>query len=59
MWTVKRGDTIDGIAAAVYLDPRLWRPIAEANGLDDPHHLVPGTVLLIPTLMFGFRGRRL
>lgn len=58
VWTVKRGDTIDGIAAAVYLDARLWRPIADANDLEDPHHLVPGTLLSIPTVMFGFKSRR-
>ncbi len=47
---VKRGESLSSIAAEEYEDPRLWRPIAEENGLDDPLVLVPGTVLLIPTL---------
>lgn len=33
---VKIGDTLPVIAADEYGDARLWRLIAEANGLDDP-----------------------
>jgi nucleoid-associated protein YgaU len=47
---VKRGDTLSSIAAEEYLDPRLWRPIAAENAIDDPRHIAPGIVLLIPTL---------
>jgi len=47
---VKRGDTLSSIAAEEYRDPRLWRPIAEKNDMDDPIDLIPGTVLLVPTL---------
>jgi nucleoid-associated protein YgaU len=36
VWTVKAGDKLPLIAAKVYGDPRLWRPIAEANGIDNP-----------------------
>jgi len=50
MRTVKRGDTLSTIAAQEYLDPFLWRPIAEENAIDDPYILAPGTVLSIPTL---------
>jgi len=46
----KRGDTLSSIAAEEYNDPRLWRPIAVENNLDDPLALAPGTALLIPTL---------
>jgi Contractile injection system tube protein len=49
---VKRGDRIDHIAAEEYGDPAKWRPIAEANNLDDPSHLVAGAVLSIPPLDF-------
>jgi Contractile injection system tube protein/LysM domain len=49
-WVVKRGDTLSSIAAQEYLDPRLWRPIADENAIDDPNHIIPGSVLLIPTL---------
>jgi hypothetical protein len=47
---VKVGETLDRIAAETYGDPRLWRPIAGANDIEDPLHLTPGTVLLIPIL---------
>jgi LysM repeat protein len=49
---VTRGETLAGIAARYYQDPRLWRPIAVANGLDDPRALPPGTELRIPSLPF-------
>jgi nucleoid-associated protein YgaU len=49
VWIAKRGDTLTGIAFMEYNDPTLWRPIADANNLDDPLKLTPGTALLIPT----------
>lgn len=47
---LKSGDRIDNIAADEYGDPAKWRPIAEANDLDDPFQLEPGYVLIIPRL---------
>jgi hypothetical protein len=47
---VKSGDRIDNIAAEEYGDPELWRPIADANNLDDPSWLEPGTMLVLPRL---------
>jgi nucleoid-associated protein YgaU len=47
---IKRGETLSNVAAEEYRDPGLWRPIAHENNIDDPLSLVPGTVLLIPTL---------
>jgi nucleoid-associated protein YgaU len=54
---VRRGDTLSSIAAVEYLDPGLWRPIADHNGLDDPLDLEPGMVLLLPTLTVSRSGR--
>jgi nucleoid-associated protein YgaU len=48
--TVRRGDTLNGIAGREFGDPANWRPIAEANGIDDPLSLQPGQVLLIPAI---------
>jgi hypothetical protein len=48
---VKSGDRIDTIASDEYGDPGKWRPIAEANNLDDPDQLEPGHVLIIPALL--------
>jgi len=50
MHIVKRGDTLSNIAAEEYLDPKLWRVIAIENGIDNPHLLKPGTLLLLPAL---------
>lgn len=49
-YVVRRGDTLSGIAGSIYGDPGNWRPIAEANGLDDPLSLVSGQVLTIPAI---------
>jgi len=49
-WTVKRGDTLSGIAAVEYGDPGQWRPIADANGIDDPLSIQPGDVLVLPAI---------
>jgi LysM repeat protein len=49
-YLVKRGDTLSGIAAALYRDPSQWRAIALANNLDDPRHLEIGTRLAVPKL---------
>lgn len=49
--TVKRGDTLSGIAADVYRDPTRWRVIAEANSLDDPRKLEIGATLRIPKVV--------
>jgi nucleoid-associated protein YgaU len=47
---VKRGQSISLIAWLEYDDPGEWRPIAEANGFENPRQLTPGTRLLIPRL---------
>lgn len=49
-YTVRPGDTLSGIAKAVYTrsTPALWDLIARANGLDDAKALRPGVKLRIP-----------
>ena len=47
---VKSGDTLQGIAAQEYNDPRRWRPIAEANNINNPLTLPVGQGIVIPTL---------
>jgi LysM repeat protein len=49
-WTVKRGDTLSSIANAEYGNSAKWRPIAEANHIDNPRVLAPGLVLVIPAV---------
>ncbi len=48
--TVRRGDTLSAIAGGFYGDPAQWRPIAEANSIDDPRRLEIGRTLRIPKL---------
>ena len=48
VWLVKRGQSLATIASAEYGDPRAWRIIADANGIDNPLRLAPGTRLLLP-----------
>jgi Contractile injection system tube protein/LysM domain len=48
--TIKRGDSLSSLAAVEYGDPGMWRPIAEANGIDNPRRIAPGTVLVVPPL---------
>jgi hypothetical protein len=45
---VKRGETLSHIASAEYNDAREWRPIADANNLDNPRLIEPGMMLTIP-----------
>lgn len=42
------GDSLASIAYAEYRDATAWRGLAEANGLDDPLSLRPGTLLRVP-----------
>lgn len=52
VYVVSQGETLSGIAARVYESPLLWRPIAVANGIDDPRSVETGQSLLIPALPF-------
>jgi nucleoid-associated protein YgaU len=47
---LREGETLAHIAFEVYGDPRMWRPIALANGITRPRFIQPGTPLLIPAL---------
>jgi nucleoid-associated protein YgaU len=50
--TVCQDETLSGIAASIYGDPTLWRPIAIRNGIDDPRELPLGAKLAIPPLPY-------
>lgn len=47
---LREGETLAHIANEVYGDPRMWRPIALANGIERPRFVAPGTPLWIPAL---------
>lgn len=49
-WRVTEGDTLPSIAAEEYGDPGKWRPIAEANDIENPRELQAGALLEVPPL---------
>jgi LysM repeat protein len=53
--TVIQGETLSSIANRFYGNPQIWRPIAAANGIDDPRSISTGQLLLIPSLPFTER----
>lgn len=57
IYTVATGDTLASIAYREYADAALWRALAEANDIDDPFRLPPGTILLVPPIATA-DGRR-
>lgn len=52
LYVVGQGETLSAIAARVYQNPALWRPIALRNRIDNPKVLPVGLELLIPRLPF-------
>jgi hypothetical protein len=52
LYVVGQNETLSGIAARVYENPALWRPIALRNQLDNPKVLPVGLELLIPRLPY-------
>lgn len=51
-YTVQHGDTLPALAFRFYEDPALWRPIAAANGIDNPRDIAPGQEIRVPALPF-------
>ena len=47
---LKRRERLEQIAAREYENPAEWRRIAEANNIDDPRRVVPGTILQVPPI---------
>ena len=49
-YSIKQGDTLSGIAQAMWKKPLEWRRIADENKIQDPRLLLPGTELSIPKI---------
>ena len=50
-YTVNPGDSLSEVATKFYGDANCWVFIVDANGyLEDPNMIIPGTILVIPTL---------
>ena len=50
--TVSQGETLSAIAGRMYNNPKLWRPIALRNRIDNPRSLPMGTRLIVPQLPY-------
>lgn len=53
---LRQHETLTGIAYVYYLRPGVWRPIADANEIDDPRRLVVGRLLRVPALVGNGRS---
>jgi hypothetical protein len=49
-YTVREGDTLASIAAALWKDPMKWRKLASANNIRNPRILTAGQSLLVPAI---------
>jgi nucleoid-associated protein YgaU len=48
--TIRGGETLSAVATAEWERPEEWRRIADANEIEDPRRLHPGTFLTIPVI---------
>ncbi len=51
-YRLAQGETLAQVAATFYRDPTLWRPIAIANGIDDPRRIETARELTVPKLPY-------
>lgn len=49
---VGQGETLSSIAADVYDDATIWRPLALANAIEDPREVAAGLQLVVPRLPY-------
>jgi hypothetical protein len=47
---IREGESISSLAAREYNDPAKWRVIADANHIEDPENIKPGTIVELPPL---------
>jgi hypothetical protein len=50
---VQPGETLDRISARYYGDATRWRLLAEANGIEDPLGIRPGSLITVPQVGSG------
>jgi hypothetical protein len=53
-YTIKTGDTLQGLATTLLADPKKWNELARLNGLKNPSLIFPGTVLDVPRSLINF-----
>jgi nucleoid-associated protein YgaU len=50
---VRGGETLTAVATAEWDRPEEWRRIADANDIEDPRRMHPGTFLTVPIIVTG------
>lgn len=50
IYKVRKGDCLWNIAKSQYGDPTLWSEISKANSLSNPHLILVGQILQLPTI---------
>jgi nucleoid-associated protein YgaU len=51
-YMVSQGETLSAIAGRLYGNPKLWRPIALRNRIENPRELAMGVRLTVPQLPY-------
>jgi nucleoid-associated protein YgaU len=52
---IVEGDTLSKLASETIGNPADWRKLAEANNIENPRKLTPGTLIIIPDTRMGGR----
>lgn len=52
---IVEGDTLSKLASETIGNPADWRKLAEANNIENPRKLTPGTLIIIPDSRLGGR----
>lgn len=53
-YTVKPGDTLEGVSRILLAEPKKWNALARLNGLKNPNVIQPGFVFDVPRSMVNF-----
>ncbi len=56
-YTVKTGDTLQGLSRTLLADPKKWNELARLNKLKNPNVINPGLVLDVPRSLVNFANQ--
>jgi hypothetical protein len=56
-YTVKSGDTLEGLSRTLLADPKKWNELARLNQLRNPNVIHPGLVIDVPRSMINFANQ--
>jgi hypothetical protein len=56
-YTVKQGDTLQGLSSNLLNEPSKWNEVARLNGLKNPNRIFPGQVIDVPKSLLNFNSQ--